>query len=72
MKNGKTQSHYALGYGAAYGATSWTLSGKTFNATEEAERRADREGLAGDDRAEFVRGFVGWCREHVRTWTTEE
>ena len=72
MKNGKKQSPYALGYEEAYGATSWTLSGKTFSATEEAERRADRANLAGEDRAAFVRGFVDYCRGHSGTWTATE
>ena len=72
MKNGKKQSPYTLGYESAYGATSWTLSGQTFNAAEEAERRAERANLAGEARAAFVRGFVDWCREHAGAWTATE
>lgn len=69
-------SAYQIGYRSAYAATSWTLSGETFDLNDEATEHAAaavRGGEIGEQQAaDYIKGFAEYCREHFGTWTATE
>lgn len=75
----QAESAYTMGYQAAYGATSWGLSGREFDVVAEAVDRAEeayrRHGCDGEDpivwKLDYASAFVAYCLRHSGTWTAE-
>lgn len=75
----QARSAYEVGRGDAYGATSWTLSGREFDVVEEAVDRAEeayrRHGCGREDpiewKLDYASGFVAYCLRHSGTWTAK-